>query len=30
MGGDVFFDCELKSRAGSTGITDEPLIARVI
>jgi len=30
MGGDVFFDCELKSRGGSTGITDEPLIARVI
>ena len=30
MGGDVFFDCELKSRGDSTGITDEPLIARVI
>jgi len=30
MGGDVFFDCELKSRVDSTGITDEPLIARVI
>jgi len=30
MGGDVFFDCELKSEVSSAGITDEPLIARVI
>jgi diaminohydroxyphosphoribosylaminopyrimidine deaminase / 5-amino-6-(5-phosphoribosylamino)uracil reductase len=31
MGGDVFFDCELKGRHDSSGAADEPaLITRVI
>jgi len=30
MGGDVFFDCELKARADQAVTTEEPLIARVI
>jgi len=31
MGGDIFFDCELKSSAGdAAGASDTPLVSRVI